>query len=61
MPDGEVLPSLLKETTEKLMKYQLMVLTTPSNMAKPFVLNDQFYSYHQEKEQFFWNEVIFVI
>ncbi|ATF09254.1 hypothetical protein BTN50_0740 [Candidatus Enterovibrio altilux] len=59
--DCEALPNLLKQTTAKSMKYQPMVLTIPDNITKPFVLNEQFHSFHQEKEQLFKNEAIQVI
>ncbi|ATF09012.1 hypothetical protein BTN50_0483 [Candidatus Enterovibrio altilux] len=36
---------------EKSMKYQSMVLTTPSNLTKPFVLNEWFHSTHQDKKR----------
>ncbi|ATF09902.1 hypothetical protein BTN50_1424 [Candidatus Enterovibrio altilux] len=39
MTDGEMLPNLLKQTRQKSMKYQLMVLTTSDNIIKSLVFN----------------------
>ncbi|WP_190319722.1 hypothetical protein [Candidatus Enterovibrio altilux] len=37
---------------EKLMRYKTVVLIIPDNATKPFGLNKQLQSPHQEKEQF---------
>ncbi|ATF10061.1 hypothetical protein BTN50_1620 (plasmid) [Candidatus Enterovibrio altilux] len=37
------------------------MLTTPDNFMKLFVLNEQFYPFHQEKKQLVGNEIIHVI
>ncbi|ATF09224.1 hypothetical protein [Candidatus Enterovibrio altilux] len=34
---------------EKSIQSQPVVLTTPNNVTKPFILNEQFHSCHQEK------------
>ncbi|WP_190321909.1 hypothetical protein [Candidatus Enterovibrio altilux] len=38
--------------TEKSMKYQTIVLMTPSNITQPFELNEYFYSSHKKRTIF---------
>ncbi|ATF10299.1 hypothetical protein BTN50_1879 [Candidatus Enterovibrio altilux] len=43
------------------MQYQAMVLTTPDNVMKPFVLNERSHLANKEKQRFFKNVIIRVM
>ncbi|WP_394336762.1 hypothetical protein [Candidatus Enterovibrio altilux] len=40
------------------MRHHEILLATPDNVMKPFVLNERFHSFYKEKDQFFSNEII---
>ncbi|ATF09862.1 hypothetical protein BTN50_1382 [Candidatus Enterovibrio altilux] len=61
MIDSKVLPNLFNQLAEKLTKYQPTLFSKLNNIIEPFILNEQFHSSHQEKEQVFEAEVIRVI
>ncbi|ATF09124.1 hypothetical protein BTN50_0602 [Candidatus Enterovibrio altilux] len=61
MTDGEVLLNWLKQPRRKIIQYQAMVLATPDNLMKPFVLNERFHLPHEDTEQFLKNEIICLI